>query len=561
MQEGEARTIDARFQLRSPLQQRSDLVVVAIDDATDRAWKDIPKAMWTSGLARLVERLDEDGVRRIGLDFVISSDPDSYLSAKGIDETPNSDLDRSIVQTGERVLLGSSQEGDVIAPLDVPDRLASVNVEPDASGTVRRLPLWDPSFHPPIRALSAVLAGVSENRQDPIFINYSGRLPTVVSAVDVIEGRVPVGLLRGAIVIVGETYSGTPDHHQTPFEPWVPGVFIHAEAIRTLLDGNELRVWPLWVASLAAFLASLLGSLLARRVWVGPYYAAAFVIAAVWTGACMIAFGWAHSVLPWLSPMIALLVLAPGATYSMRALEEYHERLDLRARWGRLLGRTTMDRLEQNRRSGLGPWGQFDCCVMFMDVADFSSLTRITTGGQMVSLLNRLFTESVNIIESTGGEVIGFMGDGLAAKWERQPESQSAQHDIVLSAALKILAGVDRLNSQDAFQGHVLDVRIGLSSGTVTLALIGSSARQQMTLYGEAVNLAARLESAGKDAHVNSRLMTSIEYGEAVTKTGRKFDLVETMLKGWDQPIPFWRLARSTDDEGMGTSAHQYEKP
>ncbi|HRF60176.1 MAG TPA: adenylate/guanylate cyclase domain-containing protein [Fimbriimonadaceae bacterium] len=548
LQEGEDRTIDARFQLRGPLPEGHRVVVVAIDDATEKAWRPIPKAMWGGELAKLVAKLNEAGAKRIGLDFVISADPDNYLASKGIDEQPNAALDQAIIESGERVLLGTGRAGDVVPPLDLPDRLASVNRASARADVVRQVPRHDPTFSPPLRGLAAALADEPSDRTDPVQINYTGRQPSPLSARDVIEGRIPPDLLRGAIVIAGETYEGTADLHPTPYGWSVPGVLVHAEAVRTLLDRNELQVWPLWSASIVTLLASLLGGFLAARIMIGGFCLIAGGVALTWSAVCLGAFSRLHAVFPWFAPMIALLLVAPTVVYAVRTLEEHRERLYVRARWGQLVGESTLRRLEENRKAGRGAWETFECGLLFLDVADFSRLTRRTAPRETIELLNRLFVAVIERIEQSGGEVINFMGDGLSAKWELGELGEADPHQRVLDAALEILAGIDRLNSSGALSPDGLRVRIGLSSGETTLALIGSENRQQMTLYGEAVNLAARLEAVGKEPDIQSRLVVSERYAEAARACGRRFESGRKLLKGWDAPTEFLFLVESPPD-------------
>ncbi len=95
-----------------------------------------------------------------------------------------------------------------------------------------------------------------------------------------------------------------------------------------------------------------------------------------------------------------------------------------------------------------------------------------------------------------------------------------------------------------------MQVRIGLGFGQVTLALIGSEHRKQMTLYGEAVNLAARLEAAGKDPAIQSPLVVSDDYAEAIQVLDLPFEAVRYLPKGWSEPQRVWclRLAQAISD-------------
>ncbi len=542
LQEGEARSIDARFQLRGPLPVKNKVVVVAIDDATETAWREIPKAMWGGPLAELVQALNQAGVKKIGLDFVVSVDPDNYLSSKGIDEQPNAKLDEEIIESGERVLLGTGRAGDVVAPLDRPERLASVNRTSIVPGVVRRVPRVDESFVPPLAGLAAALVDEPEAHTRPIEINYSGLPPQTYSARDVLEGRIEPGLLRGAVVLVGETYAGTSDLHPTPFGTSVPGVWIHAEAARTLLDGNELRVWPTWAASLVSFLSALFGAVLASRFWITRFLVIGGGAALIWSGFAYWSFANQNAVIPWFVPVLTGAFFAPSAVYAARAWEEYRERLWVRSRWGQLVGESTLNRLEANRKEGRGAWETFECAVLFLDVANFSSMTRQSGAAETIRVLNAVFAEVIGCVEASGGEVLNFMGDGLAAKWEFATYDRDELHDRVLNAAFQILDRVEALNRGRALGEKALGVRIGLSSGETTLALIGSEGRQQMTLYGEAVNLAARLEAAGKEPDVQSCLVVSEPYLGAANRSGKTFRSGSLTLKGWDAPTQFYFL-------------------
>jgi len=428
--------------------------------------------------------------------------------------------------------------------LDDPTRLVSVNRSTAESGVVRLVPRFDPSFPTPLIGIAAALAGEVGGRADPIEINYSGRPPTIVSVRDLLDGRFDPALLRGAHVIVGETYAGSADLHQTPFADQVSGVVIHSEAARTLLDGNELRIMPPWVVSILTAIVTLLFGFAATKLWVGRFYLLAVAFILVWATACYLAFVRIHAVWPLVSVSLMVLALVPGTVYAVRALEEHRKRLKARAQWGQMIGESSLLRLEANREAGLGAWGDFDCCLLSLDIADFTSLSKQygKARAELVSDLNKLFPVVVDVIERSGGEVLNFMGDGLAAKWEIEGSDAVPNRAKVLAAAMEVLRAVDGLDATRAFGAARWDVRIGLASGEATLALVGSESRKQMTLYGDAVNLAARLEAAGKDEAIRSRLVVSDDYASAIRDVGASFDTVGFQPKGWDRPLKVWRL-------------------
>ena|GEM_PF-59441 len=90
---------------------------------------------------------------------------------------------------------------------------------------------------------------------------------TKLSFASVLAGEVPVEKLRGRIVVIGVTASGLYDRFATPVSGELgplPGVYIHANVLDTLLTGREVLPAPRWLLSgvslapLAALLAGFL---------------------------------------------------------------------------------------------------------------------------------------------------------------------------------------------------------------------------------------------------------------------------------------------------------------
>ncbi|MFT4070148.1 CHASE2 domain-containing protein [Paraburkholderia sp.] len=90
---------------------------------------------------------------------------------------------------------------------------------------------------------------------------------TKFSFADVLAGKVPADQLRGRIVVIGVTASGLYDRFATPVSGELgplPGVYIHANVLDTLLTGREIQPlarWVVFVSSLAPLAALLAGFL------------------------------------------------------------------------------------------------------------------------------------------------------------------------------------------------------------------------------------------------------------------------------------------------------------
>lgn len=142
--------------------------------------------------------------------------------------------------------------------------------------------------------------------------------------------------------------------------------------------------------------------------------------------------------------------------------------------------------------------------VFFSDIAGFTSLCEGLSPDLVVRFLNHYFTLMSRPIREEHGIIDKFIGDSIMAFWG-PPFIEEAMHPL---AACR--AAVAQIRLMDEFRrslpsligalppGVHVATRIGLSSGEVTVGNIGSDASKGYTVVGDTVNLAARLESAGK---------------------------------------------------------------
>jgi adenylate cyclase len=133
----------------------------------------------------------------------------------------------------------------------------------------------------------------------------------------------------------------------------------------------------------------------------------------------------------------------------------------------------------------------------------------------VVSRLNGLYEVVVPVILRHGGHANKFIGDGLLAVFGA-PERHADHADRAVAAALEI---ADRVNSVSG------DLRVGLgvNSGTVVVGTIGGGGRLDFTVIGDAVNTAARVESATRQT------------GDDLLITGETHDRLRTVDGAWEE--------------------------
>jgi adenylate cyclase len=132
---------------------------------------------------------------------------------------------------------------------------------------------------------------------------------------------------------------------------------------------------------------------------------------------------------------------------------------------------------------------EVEVTMMFVDIRDFTNLAERSSAREVVATVNRLFERVVPIIYQHGGHVDKFVGDGLLAVFGA-PRRWEEHADQALAAALAIAPAV-----QDEFADE-LAIGVGLNSGTVLAGNVGGAGRLEFSVIGDAVNVAARVESA-----------------------------------------------------------------
>jgi adenylate cyclase len=137
--------------------------------------------------------------------------------------------------------------------------------------------------------------------------------------------------------------------------------------------------------------------------------------------------------------------------------------------------------------------------VLFTDIVHFSQITRGSPVGEVAAMLNQHFAILGTCIEREGGLIDKFIGDAAMATWGSLSGSDD-QADSAVRAALAIVSALKADNATRRRAGkHPIRIRLGIHTGAVLVGNIGSPGRVNYTVVGDAVNIAQRLEQAGKD--------------------------------------------------------------
>ncbi|MBN1450278.1 MAG: HAMP domain-containing protein [Anaerolineales bacterium] len=182
--------------------------------------------------------------------------------------------------------------------------------------------------------------------------------------------------------------------------------------------------------------------------------------------------------------------------------------------------------------------------VLFCDIRQFTDFSEHRTPGEAVSLLNEFLPVVVQSAQRHGGIVNKFGGDSTLIIYGAPRAIQDSAYRAVLTA-LDIRAGLKTLNEQLV---EILDaplrVGVGINTGIALAGAVGTQDRQEYTVIGNTVNLAARIDGLNKQYPSEDILISEWTY-EALNHHRSEFELVSlgaVSIRGKDDPVQIWSV-------------------
>ena len=198
--------------------------------------------------------------------------------------------------------------------------------------------------------------------------------------------------------------------------------------------------------------------------------------------------------------------------------------------------------------------------VFFLDIAQFTGRCERYAPEEIVSQINNMFESITEIITKNDGDIDKFMGDACMSFWFDEGENQN--HDKCLLSILEIQKAIKELNESDPIMKEdPLKVRMGLNSGDVILCDIGAAkARVDLTMIGDAVNIAARLETACSQYFIDNLVSDSVAKDAHDNFSLRIIDRIK--VYGKETPVAVYEIineVENTSQEEKDLIAH-FEK-
>jgi len=429
----------------------------------------------------------------------------SYAPATGTvilgDGEPIQGIEAQGVIRNITVLANSAYEGVAVARTDV-DNL------------VRRLPLllqtpdgWTPSFGIQVIKMlggadTYIIKGQQGQIEELTVPNYA-EIPVDsigrrwVSWIDTPSTSLEEMNVRDKFVFVGVSAKGVMPQIATPVGLLYPHHIQAALAESMTVDVPAIPGTALLYELLILVTVLLLAVFIIRTLGlVGT------LVGIVGLGTLTTVGGWyliTSNILIDVSYSILSMVLISVQEFYLRFNEQFKLRQLIKKQFEHYLNPVQVARLQNNPELLKLGGEKRKCTFLFTDVRGFTNLSEKLSPEEVTEIMNKVLTVQVQCIQAHGGMVDKFIGDACMAIFNAPLDID--EHEKRAVACARDMRTAIRMLQKEL--PEPIAIGIGVNTGEAVIGNMGSDTRFDYSAIGDAVNTAARLESATKEAGVD----------------------------------------------------------
>ncbi len=360
--------------------------------------------------------------------------------------------------------------------------------------------------------------------------------------------------IKGKVFFYGLTATGTHDINPTPYEAGYPLVGIYPNVFNTIITENFLkRVSDLMNDLVVLGLGLLMGFMVPRfKALDGALWMVILMVSYIVGAFLLFTHGgiWIDLVGP-----VGTLVFGYLSITIYNYIQKEKERDFVQGAFGHYLDPKVVENLVENPEmvDRLGGEERL-MTVFFSDVASFSTICENLMPTDLVALLNQYLTEMCDLIGKQGGTIDKFEGDAIIAFYGAPIPTEDHAERAVL-ACIDMQDEIDKLRKgweergemtelrqkwAEEGRGDFFQVRMGVNTGRMVVGNMGSKTRVDYTVMGDAVNLAARLETAGKQYGVLTMISEETYEKTAGIIEARLLDAIRVV--GKEEPVKVFEI-------------------
>jgi adenylate cyclase len=349
---------------------------------------------------------------------------------------------------------------------------------------------------------------IPSDGEGQLWVHFARHDPSIfIPAANVLDGLVSPETIAGKLVLIGTSAVGLQDNKTTPLDPVMPGVEIHAQILESVLTRTVLSEpnWSIGAELIAAMLLGLV--IIAIAPLFGPTMLFLFgtVILALLVGTSWYFYASQRILLDFTYPLISSASIYLTLVFSSY-FREQSQRRQIRSAFSQYLSPALVAQLAQSPEKLVLGGEQRVMTFMFSDMRGFTSISEFYKEDPqgLTALMNRFLTPLTNAVLKRKGTIDKYMGDAIMAFWNAPLDDPDHAVNAV-EAAVDMIAEMDQLNKVRAEEASAagvpalpLNIGVGLNTGDCVVGNMGSDLRFDYSVFGDAVNLASRLEGQSK---------------------------------------------------------------
>jgi len=183
-----------------------------------------------------------------------------------------------------------------------------------------------------------------------------------------------------------------------------------------------------------------------------------------------------------------------------------------------------------------------EATILFADLRNFTPLVEMTPPKELIHLLNDYLNAMSEIIKEHGGLILQFIGDEIEAVFGA-PIYEPGHVNSAVQAALAMRERLEEINKIHSRQGYAtLSHGIGIHTGNVLAANIGTSDRSAYSLIGDTVNLASRIQDLNKE--FGTDILVSLKVAKELESEFTFQPMPVTKVKGKSESVQTFFLVK-----------------
>jgi adenylate cyclase len=200
--------------------------------------------------------------------------------------------------------------------------------------------------------------------------------------------------------------------------------------------------------------------------------------------------------------LVSGFITASTAFY-IRFREQYKLRQQIKKQFEHYLDPRQVKQLQKNPDLLKLGGEKRTCTFLFTDLRGFTALSESVSPEQVTYIMNKVLTAQQIAVQKHGGMVDKYIGDAMMAIFNA-PLDLKNHSKVAIECALDIIENIKQVNVKLKEEGlPSIVIGMGINSGEAIIGNMGSENRFDYTAIGDAVNTAARLESATKEIGVD----------------------------------------------------------